>query len=148
MGWRQILNLNICQDIEGEVFSRFWEANWCYLKEVTLVRELNPQVHCAFGNVYIAPSRFPCRVLLALSRVPLIVGLPPRLTSFWINSSQNSSFFLIFPQNSSIFLSNSPLPPSLASRPAQLMVPSLCHGTQMKIQAQISWVGQSTIFLP
>ena len=38
---------------------------------------------------------------IATIRVPSIVGLPSRLTSFWIISSQNSSIFLKFPQNSS-----------------------------------------------
>ena len=36
-------------------------------------------------------------------KVPLIVGPPPRLTSFWIISSQNSSIFLKFPQKFSNF---------------------------------------------
>ena len=51
--------------------------------------------------------------------VTLIVGLPPRLTSFWIISFQISS------QISSNFLSNSPFPPSPASRLEQLKPP--CH---------------------
>ena len=56
------------------------------------------------------------------TRVTLIVGLPPRLTSVWIISSQ------IFLQISSSFVSNSPFPPSLAGRLEQLITPwfALC----------------------
>ena len=39
--------------------------------------------------------------LLLMFRVTLIVGLPPRLISFWIISSQISSYFFKFPQISS-----------------------------------------------
>ena len=60
------------------------------------------------------------------SRVTLIVGLPSRLTSFWIISSPNSSMFLRFPQNSTNFLSNSPLPPSPASRLSWYIM-TFCH---------------------
>ena len=54
------------------------------------------------------------------SRVTLIEGLPPRLTSFWIISFK---FPLKFPQFSSNFLSNSPFPPSPAGRQEQSKPP-------------------------
>ena len=54
----------------------------------------------------------------------LIVGLPPRLTSFWIISSQISS----------IFLSNTPFPPSPAGRLEQLKSP--CRGARQRLSLQ------------
>ena len=56
----------------------------------------------------------------------LIVGRTPRLTSFWIISSQISPSFLNFPQIPQIslnFLSNSLFPSSLAGRLEQLKSP-------------------------
>ena len=64
----EILNLNICQDIESEVLSRFWSKfssklwSWsllnpfgvkfgCFRKAFTSA-QLNPRVRCAFGNVF------------------------------------------------------------------------------------------------
>ena len=48
-------------------------------------------------------------------RVTFIAGLPPRMTSFWIISSQTSLNLLKFLHISSNFLSNSPFSPSLAA---------------------------------
>ena len=45
----------------------------------------------------------PDMAMIFIIRGPLLVGLPPRLTLFWIDSFQNSSIFLKFPQNSSNF---------------------------------------------
>ena len=55
----------------------------------------------------------------ATNRVAFIMGLPPRLTSFWIISSQIYSNFL----KSSNFLSNSPFPTSPAGRLKQVKPP-------------------------
>ena len=72
---------------------------------------------------YLIENRMNCRFYNGLGRVTLIVGLPPRLTSFSINSSQIS-----------------PFSPSLAGRLEQLMSPlasveklEVAHSDEMKI---------------
>ena len=59
-----------------------------------------------------------CQISLRTFIVTVIVGLPHRLTSFWIISPQISSI-------SSNFLSNSPFPPCPAGRLEQLKSPWL-----------------------
>ena len=76
-------------------------------------------------------------LILVLSRVTLIVGLPPRLTSFWIISSQ------ILLQISSNCVSNSPFPPSLAGRLEQLLSPWFALCSWKRNNVTHLWVGLS-----
>ena len=64
-------------------------------------------------NLVMFPARW-CFFVLA-TRVSLIAGLPPRLTSFWFSSAQISSKYPNFPEMSSNSLSNVPFPSSQAA---------------------------------
>ena len=89
------------------------------------------KICCPRRKIAINQFWFPIFVTIEFAifwtRVTLIVGLPPRLTSFPILSSQissqNFSNILHFPQVSSNFLSNSQFPPSRAGRLEQLEPP-------------------------